>query len=128
MCDGARPAGSPSRLIQQVTDATNTPPVSVHSGSSVEPPGAGLDRREFINAATQASASIAAGLTLSEFGAATGTPSVQQSISDLLRMAALALSQAIQQKKVSCAEVMTTFLDHVERTNPKVNAFVSLQP
>jgi amidase len=113
---------------QPVTDATNPPAMSVHADSSVELPGSGLDRREFIHAATKASASIAAGLTLAEFGAAAATPAVPPSISDLLTMDALALSQAIRQKKVSCAEVMTTFLDHIERTNPKVNAIVSLQP
>jgi amidase len=31
-------------------------------------------------------------------------------------------------KQVSCREVMATFLDHIDRFNPQVNAIVSLQP
>src|SRR5207237_2244428 len=30
-------------------------------------------------------------------------------------------------KRVSCAEVMTAYLDHIARFNPKVNAIVSLR-
>jgi amidase len=43
-------------------------------------------------------------------------------------MDGLALAAAIKSKKVSCVEVMTAYLDHIGRTNPKVNAIVSLQP
>jgi amidase len=78
--------------------------------------------------AANASAAIAAGLTCVEFGAASESRSVNLSISDLLTMDALALSERIKAKKVSCMEVMAIFLDHVERTNPHVNAIVSLQP
>jgi amidase len=42
-------------------------------------------------------------------------------------MNALDLSQAIQSKRVSCREVMSAYLDHIDRLNPKVNAIVSLQ-
>jgi amidase len=42
-------------------------------------------------------------------------------------MSALDLSRAIQSRAVSCAEVMTAYLDHIDRLNPKVNAIVSLQ-
>ena len=42
-------------------------------------------------------------------------------------MDACALSDAIRARKVSCVEVMTAFLDRIERLNPKVNAIVSLQ-
>ena len=38
------------------------------------------------------------------------------------------LSQAIAARTVSCREVMATFLDHIDRFNPKVNAIVSLRP
>jgi amidase len=37
------------------------------------------------------------------------------------------LAAAIAAKKVSCVEVMTAFLDHIDRLNPKVNAVVALQ-
>jgi amidase len=43
-------------------------------------------------------------------------------------MDGLALAGAIRTKKVSCVEVMTAYLDHIGRVNPKVNAIVSLQP
>jgi len=43
-------------------------------------------------------------------------------------MDAVSLSEAIGARRVSCREVMVTFLDHIERFNPKVNAIVSLQP
>lgn len=42
-------------------------------------------------------------------------------------MSALALSQAIKTKQVSCVEVMDAYLDKIEVLNPKVNAIVSLQ-
>ena len=107
---------------------TNKQEVAIKSNSSVQPKYSRLDRREFVAAATKVSAAIAASLTLGEFGAASENLGVNGSISDLLTMDALALSQAIKLKQVSCKEVMATFLDHIERTNPKVDAIVSLQP
>jgi amidase len=47
--------------------------------------------------------------------------------SDIVMMNAAALAEAIRVRKVSCVEVMTAFLDHIERLNPKVNAIVALQ-
>lgn len=41
---------------------------------------------------------------------------------------ALDLSRAIQAREVSCREVMTAYLDQIDRFNPQVNAIVSLQP
>ena len=46
---------------------------------------------------------------------------------DLTLVDACALSDAIRARKVSCVEVMTAFLDRIERLNPTVNAIVSLQ-
>jgi amidase len=40
---------------------------------------------------------------------------------------ALELSQAIRAYHLSCVEVMTAYLDHIERLNPRVNAIVSLR-
>lgn len=51
----------------------------------------------------------------------------QQFPSDIVMMNAVALSSAIKAKRVSCAEVMSAYLDHIARMNPKVNAIVSLQ-
>jgi amidase len=38
------------------------------------------------------------------------------------------LSAAIHRRDVSCAEVMTAYLDQIERLNPAVNALVALRP
>lgn len=38
------------------------------------------------------------------------------------------LSEAIRRRDVRCVEVMTAYLDHIEATNPLVNAIVSLRP
>ncbi len=46
---------------------------------------------------------------------------------DIVLMDARALAQSIRARKVSCAEVMTAYLDHIDRVNPLVNAIVSLQ-
>lgn len=50
------------------------------------------------------------------------------STNTITAMDGLALAAAVKAKKVSCAEVMTAYLDHIERVNPKVDAIVSLQP
>jgi amidase len=47
--------------------------------------------------------------------------------SDIVMMDAGALADAIRAKKLSCLEVMTAFLDHIDRLNPRVNAIVALQ-
>jgi amidase len=46
---------------------------------------------------------------------------------DIPMMEACELSDAIRTKQVSCVEVMTAYLDRIERLNPRVNAIVSLQ-
>jgi amidase len=47
--------------------------------------------------------------------------------SDIVLMDAVALSSAIHSRQVSCVEVMTAYLDHIDKLNPKVNAIVALQ-
>jgi amidase len=47
--------------------------------------------------------------------------------SDIVMMDAVALNRAIHSRRVSCVEVMTAYLDHIDRLNPKVNAIVALQ-
>jgi len=111
-----------------MTHSANTRHEADHFDFAVRPKRPGLDRREFISTAADVSAGIAAGLSPVEFSAASETRPVDQSISDLLTMDALALSRTLKLKQVSCKEVMTTFLEHIERTNPRVNAIVSLQP
>ena len=47
--------------------------------------------------------------------------------SDVVMMDAVALNSAIYSRQVSCVEVMTAYLDHIDKLNPKVNAIVALQ-
>jgi amidase len=42
-------------------------------------------------------------------------------------MDALTLADAIRARQVSCVEVMTEYLNHIEKMNPRVNAIVDLQ-
>ncbi|MGO9945614.1 MAG: amidase [Steroidobacteraceae bacterium] len=47
--------------------------------------------------------------------------------SGIVMLDAVALGDAIRSGQVSCVEVMTAYLDHIEKLNPKVNAIVALQ-
>jgi amidase len=49
-------------------------------------------------------------------------------ISDIVLMDGAKLSHAIKSKQVSCLEVMTAYLDHIDIFNPRVNAIISIQP
>src|SRR5262245_26569724 len=48
--------------------------------------------------------------------------------SDIVLLDGFALSHAIKTRQVSCVEVMTAYLDHIDTFNSRVNAIVSLQP
>ncbi len=48
--------------------------------------------------------------------------------SGLVTLDAVALSDAIRSRRVSCVEVMRATLDHVAAVNPRVNAIVAQQP
>ncbi len=45
----------------------------------------------------------------------------------IVMMDATALAEAIRSRRISCVEVMTAHLDHIERLNPVFNAIVALQ-
>src|SRR5579859_6660664 len=47
--------------------------------------------------------------------------------SEIVMMDACALAASIHSKQVSCVEVMTAYLDHIETINPHVNAIVALE-
>jgi amidase len=81
---------------------------------------ADLNRRSVLGLATGAVVGAAA-TSVSQSAAAT------VSRSDIVMMDAVALSNAIHTRQVSCVEVMTAYLDHIDRLNPKVNAIVALQ-
>src|SRR4029077_20054880 len=75
--------------------------------------------------------SVLGGLTT---GAILGTtayavpqPAAAASPSDIVMMDAASLESVIHSRKASCVEVMSAYLDHVERLNAKVNAIVALQ-
>ena len=48
-------------------------------------------------------------------------------LSEIVRLDACQLSAAIAARKLSCAEVMAAYLDHIDIHNPRVNAIVALQ-
>ena len=45
----------------------------------------------------------------------------------VVMMDAMTLGEAIRGRQVSCVEVMTAYLDHIDKINPQVNAIVALQ-
>lgn len=47
--------------------------------------------------------------------------------SDIVMLDAAGLAGAIRSRRVSCVEVMTEYLDHIDQLNPRVNAIVALQ-
>ena len=55
------------------------------------------------------------------------TSSAAARVSEIVMMDGVALAGAIRSRRVSCVEVMTAYLDHIERLNPQVNAIVALQ-
>jgi amidase len=78
-----------------------------------------LNRRAFLGL-TSAAAMIAA----SQSGA---KPAAAPTGGDIVLMDATALGSNIHSRQISCVEVMTAYLDHIDRINPKVNAIVALQ-
>ena len=78
-----------------------------------------LDRRAILGLATGAVASAAAPSFVR--AAAASRPS------NIVMLDAATLSDAIRRRQVSCVEVMTAYLDHIEKLNPQVNAIVALQ-
>lgn len=48
-------------------------------------------------------------------------------MNDLVMMDATSLASVIHTRRASCAEVMTAYLDHIEKFNVRVNAIVALQ-
>lgn len=78
-----------------------------------------MSRREIL--------SLAAGATVGAAMYADPAQSAERRVNDIVLMDATVLSKAIHSRKVSCVEVMSAYLDHIERINPKVNAIVALQ-
>ncbi len=51
-----------------------------------------------------------------------------RSISEIVMLDGLELSRGIKARDVSCLEVMTAYLDHIDTFNPRVNAIISMPP
>jgi len=86
-----------------------------------------LTRRDFLSATGCVTGALASGMLSSASAGSPAPMRPQAATTDLVMMDALELSRAIHTKQVSCREVMTVYLDHISRLNPKVNAIVSLQ-
>src|ERR1700674_2428119 len=56
-----------------------------------------------------------------------GLPPHASHVSDIVMMDGITLAGAIRSRHISCVEVMTAYLDHIEKMNPHVNAIVALQ-
>lgn len=80
----------------------------------------GLDRRSVLELATGAMAGAALA-SVSHPASAAFSPS------EIVMLDGAALATVIRSRQVSCVEVMTAYLDHIEAINPEVNAIVALQ-
>lgn len=85
---------------------------------------AGATRRDFLAATAGGLAAIS---MADRFAVRVHAEAEQTEMSDLVKMNAAELSRAIHSKRASAAEVMTAYLDHIDRLNSKVNAIVTLQ-
>lgn len=81
-------------------------------------------RRKFLRQAGAISASTMLPWTILNEAKAANPSKVT---SDVVMLDAVDLSSLIKSRKISCREVMLSYLEHIERINPKVNAIVSLQ-
>ena len=85
----------------------------------------GMTRREFLAQAGSFTGVTMLGPLAPPSSAAANTATA---LPELVSLSALDLSQKIRSKQISCVEAMQTYLAHIDRFNPKVNAIVSLQP
>ncbi len=85
-----------------------------------------VNRRAFL----MASAATGVGLVTSTFSPtvlASSKVSTRKYSSDIINLSALDLSAAIKRRTVSCVEVMTAYLAHIDHHNPAVNAIILRQ-
>lgn len=84
------------------------------------PDGHNVDRRSVLGLASGVAVAAAAS-SIPHRASATIRPS------DIVMMDGATLASTIRSRQASCVEVMTAYLDHIDRINPKVNAIVALQ-
>ena len=101
---------------------------------SRDPGHPSIGRRDFLAGAGAATAAIEVlGTDLGPAPAAAQVNSTPQALAragaapDVVMLEGAELAAAIRAKRISCAEVMTAYLDHIERVNPRVNAIVALR-
>lgn len=82
-----------------------------------------VSRRAVLAGAAAAATGLA---TTGIGGIASAKDAARSGPSDIVMMDALDLSEAIARRKVSCVEVMQSYLAHIRRVNPAVNAIISL--
>ena len=82
--------------------------------------GGSISRRMVLGLAAAASASAAV-------NAVPQAATRIRRINELVMMDAVSLASAIRSRQTSCVEVMTAYLDHIEKLNGSVNAIVALQ-
>jgi Asp-tRNA(Asn)/Glu-tRNA(Gln) amidotransferase A subunit family amidase len=82
-----------------------------------------LNRRQFLGATTALAGAAAMGGAAAP--AAAAGPGAKTD--ELVMLDAVELSTRIKRRQVSCVEVMTAFLDHIDKHNPSVNAIVGLR-
>ncbi|GGO79294.1 amidase [Marinobacterium nitratireducens] len=82
-------------------------------------------RRNFLRTSAGLGALTMAASALPAWAAKAGSVNSPE---QLLGLSALELSAAIKAGKVSCVEVMQSYLDQIEKYNPTYNAIVSLRP
>ena len=83
-----------------------------------------LDRRSLLGLATGVAAGAALGAAAPSFARnalAAARPA------GIVMLDAVTLADAIRSRQISCVEVMSAYLDHIEKLNPRVNAIVALQ-
>lgn len=89
-----------------------------------------LSRRSLVAGATTAAVTVGVAGAARAAAPEVVWPKVDRP-ADLRRIvwwSAAELAVAIRQRKVTCVEVMTAYLDHIDEVNPAVNAIVALRP
>src|SRR5215471_11830478 len=99
--------------------------MEIHLKCQIEDGAPGVTRREFLTQAGAFTGVTMLGPLRAPSRAAANTATA---FPELVSLNALDFSQKIRSKQVSCVEAMQTYLAHIDRFNPKVNAIVSLQP
>ncbi len=75
----------------------------------------------------RAALGLAAGASTGILSAAVPKQGVTAHLDDVVAMDASSLANAIHTRRISCVEVMSAYLSHIEKVNPRVNAIVALQ-